>query len=127
MRIAMPLLCINMFFFILCWRADTQPLPANSPSSQQSFQPTELPKFIFGYSTGHVGTTTFASELSYNSDIRKISDIEFQHEAHRLHYWDWKKMDLEGEFDWVKSDYWPWVLNRLKNTKKTSIFRRRSS
>ncbi len=82
--------------------------------------------FIFGYSTGHVGTTTLSEGKYYG----RPHDVVFIHEMHYGKYnisrkdifttQKWAKATYEDEYSYVKDIYMPFMV-KSKGSKKTLL------
>jgi hypothetical protein len=98
----------------------------NSTTLRRLIEAKALPQkqFIFGYSTGHVGTTTFANEEAYCSkkECSRKKRILFKHEHHSLKRDEWKDFDLKQEYNWVNKNYFPHILNLMSEWDKDIYF-----
>jgi len=101
----------------------------NFVSNLKNIDGTHKPKrgevydFIFGYSTGHVGTTTLSEAQLYGSP----SNVTFLHEMHYGKYdppdevmdtYTWLDAKYAEEYAYVKNVYVPWMIK--SRSKKAS-------
>jgi hypothetical protein len=84
-------------------------------------------EYIFGFSTGHVGTTSLATKSIYRSGVyntetvmRRLNEIHFEHEmkATRLEHGAWVNYDHDGEFQWVKTVFFRSIKESMKPSEK---------
>ena len=84
--------------------------------------------FVFGWSTGHVGTTTLSEQRFYGSP----SNVTFLHEMkfgkqgtpHSEYVYDtdkWLAGNYSSEYNYVKTRYVPWLLLNKYNRSRTLV------
>jgi hypothetical protein len=77
-------------------------------------------EFIFGYSTGHVGTSSFAKRGLYGEGPRQES-IFFRHEfsENRISHKTWLGYTEKDEYDYVRQHMFPTIMETLKDKQLT--------
>lgn len=88
------------------------------------FKASDAYDFIFGWSTGHVGTTSTSQGKLYGNP----DDVVFLHETHngkynlndKLHTERWMNTTYSEEYEWVKSEYIPFLL-KCRGKKRTLL------
>jgi hypothetical protein len=77
-------------------------------------------EFIFGYSTGHVGTSSFAERERYGEGERQDS-IRFRHEwvETKLKHDVWITYNEHDEYNFVRQQMFPTIMESLKAYQKT--------
>ena len=80
--------------------------------------------YIFAFSTGHVGTTTFSSEETYcqKSTCPRKGRIFFRHEHFGLLRDVWTKSNYKEEYEWVKNSYFPHIVKIMNKQDKDIYF-----
>lgn len=108
--------------------ADIPTLDATNSSSSSSITPLSSPPydFIFGYSTGHVGTTSMNDGGVFGNPI----NMQFMHELasgpiefpnrNKMTTAVWSKSDFKAEYKWVKDVYVPFLW-KSKGTKDVLV------
>lgn len=98
-----------LIHFVSCSHTDKQQQQPPSPPP-----PVKVYDFIFGFSTGHVGTTTLSEKRFYGSP----KNVQFLHEL-KYGKFDldesflterWKNSTFEDEYDYVKNVYIPFMV-----------------
>lgn len=70
--------------------------------------------FILGFSTGHVGTTSLSEGKLYGNPehVVFLHESNFGHfKANNVHKERWRTMNKASEYDYVKSSYYPFLVN----------------